>query len=390
MTCRSLPDTRVAAHAVQSVLRHATRGVTVVLLCAIPAVAHAQGRIQGIVRDSAGARIAGAELRIVGTPTTTLSDEDGTFTFGSVPAGTRTVSFKRIGFAPATIDIDVRDGATVPATIVVREVARELPSVVVRASREHRYTGYLAGFYQRRDQGFGRFLTADEIMRTHPRLLSDVMRTLPGFNISYGRDGFAHVRLRGNTCWPVVVLDGMPAVAAEFDVDDISPEDVAGIEVYASAATVPVQFVVPFGPTACGTIAIWTHHPEPPQRTAKVTARQLDSLVATLTVYTADQVESPARTDPTSPVAPAYPDSLYRARIAGHVIAEFVVDPDGHARPATIGVVSSTDPAFTLAVRQAIVAAHFIPARRQGAAVPQIVRQSFDFVVPETLQRNGE
>ena len=398
MTCRSLRDARVAAHALRfaaqhamrHTVRHAARGVIVVLLCAVPVVAHAQGRIQGIVRDSAGARIAGAELHLVGTTAATLSDESGGFAFSGVPAGTRTVSVRRIGFAPASVEIDVRDGATAPATIVVREVARELPSVVVRASREHKYTGYLAGFYERRDRGFGHFLTSDEIMRTHPRMLTDVLRNVPGVRVMFAPDGTTHVRLRGNTCWPVVVLDGMPAVAAEFDVDDVSPEDVAGIEVYGGAAAVPVEFVVPFGPTACGTIAIWTHHPEPPERTPKVTARQLDSLVATLAVYTADQVETPARTDPAAPVTPAYPDSLYRARIAGHVIAEFVVDADGRARPGTIGVVASTDPAFTVAVRQAIVAARFIPARRQGAAVPQIVRQSFDFVVPAPLQRNGE
>jgi len=41
-------------------------------------------------------------------------------------------------------------------------------------------------------------------------------------------------------------------------------------------------------------------------------------------------------------------------------------------------------------VRQAIAAAHFVPARRHGAPVPQIVRQSFDFVVPANLQRSGE
>lgn len=358
-------------------------------ICVTPAVARAQGRIDGVVRDTAGARIVGAEVQLVGTSLATVTDENGAFAFAAVPLGTATVRVRRIGFAPQTAAIDVRNGTNAPVSIIVREVALELPSVVVRASKEHKYTGYLAGFYERRDRGFGHFLTADEITRTHPLELTDVLRTVPGINVLAGMDGVMHVRLRGNTCWPVVVLDGMPAIAAEFDVDDIAPEDVAGIEVYGGAAAVPIEFVVPFGPTACGTIVIWTHHPEPKVKTAHVTARELDSLVASLSVYTADQVDTPARTDPTSPVSPAYPDSLYRARVAGHVIAEFVVDADGHARQGTIGVVSSTDPLFTASVRQAIVAARFIPARRQGMPVPQIVRQSFDFVVPPAMQRGG-
>lgn len=363
-------------------------------LCATATIAHAQqaqmGRIKGVVRDSAGARIVGAEVRVGGSSLATVTDENGAFAFLEVPVGTVTLHVRRLGFAPASFDVPVHTGDAQSVALTVREVARELPGVVVKASSDHRYTGYLAGFYQRRDRGFGHFLTADEITRTHPLELTDVLRTVPGLSVSYGPYGITHVRLRGNTCWPVVVLDGMPAVAAEFDVDDIAPEDVAGIEIYGGAAAVPAEFVVPFGPTACGTIVIWTHHPEPKQKTAHVTARQLDSLVASLSVYTADQVDTPARTDPAAPVSPAYPDSLYRTRVAGHVIAEFVVDVDGHARQGTIGVVSSTDPLFTTAVRDAITAAKFIPAQRQGSAVPQLVCQSFDFVVPAAMQRSGE
>jgi len=338
------------------------------VLCATPLVAHAQGRIQGVVRDSAGARIVGAEIRLAGSSQATVTDDKGAFDFAGVPAGTARLSVRRLGFAPGSFDVQVHDGATTPVAITVREVALELSSVVVHASREHKYTGYLAGFYQRRDRGFGHFLTGDEINRTHPLELTDVLRTVPGISVTSGPYGVTHVRLRGNTCWPVVVLDGMPAVAGEFDLDDITPTDVAGIEVYGGAAAVPAEFVVPFGPTACGTIVVWTEHPEPAGRhTEPVTPAQLDSLVASLTVFTADQVDSPARTDPASPVSPAYPDSLFRARVAGHVIAEFIVDANGHAREGTIGVVSSTDPLFTIAVRQAIAAAHFVPARRHGA-----------------------
>lgn len=365
------------------------RAVLLLALAAAPVAARAQGRIEGTIRDTAGALIAGASVRVSGTRIAATSDEDGTFRLDLVPAGTVAVSVRRLGFAPDTVRVVVNNGSTTPVTITVREVARELPAVVVRANRQHRYSGYLAGFYERRDAGFGRYITADEIAARQPRLLTDVLRTLPGVRIAYDAYGQTHIRLRGNACAPVVWLDGMAAVAAEFDVDAVAPTDVAAFEIYSGAATVPVEYVVPFGPTACGTILIWTKHPEPPQRGAHVTAAQLDSLVATLEVFTADQVDTPARADTAAPVAPVYPDSLYRERVSGHVIAEFVVGPDGRARPGTIGVVSSTDPLFTAAVRQAIVQARFIAARRNGAPVPQVVRQSFDFLIPAALKRGS-
>jgi TonB family protein len=385
---RRLPRARVARR--RAARLFAARLFAVALVPAaliVPRVARAQGRLEGTVRDSAGAQIAGADVRVVGTRLSTVSGEDGTFHLNMVPSGTAALSVRRLGFAPDTVRVAVHDGATSTIGIVVREVARELPSVVVRAQRQHRYTGYLAGFYERRDRGFGRYITADDIAQRNPRQLSDMLRALPGIYVGTDRFGQTHLRLRGNTCAPVVFLDGTPAVAAEFDVDALSPDDVSAIEVYSGPASVPAEFVVPFGDTACGTIVIWTRHRDPPQRTASVTAEQLDSLVASLTVFTADQVDTPARADSSAPASPSYPDSLYRERVSGHVIAEFVVDPDGRARPRTIGMVSSTDPLFSSAVREAIVGARFIPARRHGMAVPQVVRQSFAFVIPEGLHQ---
>lgn len=341
----------------------------------------AQGQIAGLVRDTTGAGIAGAQISIAGIDLRVESDASGRFVLARVPTGPTMLFVRRLGFTPTSVAVVVRSDSTVSVTVTVAEIARELSPVVVRAQRPSHYTGYLAGFYERRDRGFGRFITGDEIRKRDPIQLTDMLRSVPGIRVSSPGVGDASVRIRGNQCAPLVWLDGMAAAAAEFDIDALSPISIAGIEIYSGIASVPGEFVMPFGRTPCGTIVIWSRQGE--RRPGKtLTAAQLASLVANLQAYTADQVEEAVRTDASAPVAPLYPESLYKARVPGRVVVEFVVDTTGQADVSTLGVVSSTDPLFTEAVRRAFPAARFRPARLGGRPVPQVVRQPFSFVVP--------
>lgn len=340
----------------------------------------AQGRIVGDVRGTGGAGIFGAQISIAGSEFRTDSDTAGRFVLAGVPVGTTTLLVRRLGFAPASVTVLALRDSTVHTTVTIAEVAPGLAPVVVRAVRPTHYTGYLADFYERRDQGFGHFITGDEIARQSPYRLTDMFRTTPGVNLSQTATGTS-VRMRGNRCAPLVWLDGAPAAAAEFDVDVLVPTSIAGIEIYPGVAGVPPQFVMPFGRTACGTIIIWSRRGEPRQRST-MTVAELAALLTSLQVYTADQVDEPARADTAAPVVPVYPEELYKSRTPGQVIVEFVVDTMGKAEPETFGVVSSTDARFTAAVRAALASARFTPAVRAGRKVRQIVRQPFSFVVP--------
>ncbi len=78
--------------------------------------------------------------------------------------------------------------------------------------------------------------------------------------------------------------------------------------------------------------------------------------------------------------------ALFAEGIRGLVVAEFVVDTVGHIEGSTIGLVSSTHPLFSDAVRLALGRATYLPALRDGRAVRQIVQQPFDFVVNRQLR----
>jgi protein TonB len=63
----------------------------------------------------------------------------------------------------------------------------------------------------------------------------------------------------------------------------------------------------------------------------------------------------------------------------GQVLAEFIVDSEGRVEQDSFGIVSSTHPLFSAAVRSVITSLVFRPAVRGGKLVRQLVHQPFDF-----------
>jgi TonB family protein len=109
----------------------------------------------------------------------------------------------------------------------------------------------------------------------------------------------------------------------------------------------------------------------------------LDSLIASQEVYTAEQVDV-AVAPLGDGTVPGYPDSLWEAGVSGRVVAEFIVGTDGLVEQSTVGIVSSTHAAFTEAVRSALEVAEFSAAVLNGRAVRQVVHLPFDFRAPHS------
>jgi periplasmic protein TonB len=76
---------------------------------------------------------------------------------------------------------------------------------------------------------------------------------------------------------------------------------------------------------------------------------------------------------------PDYPKGLQRAGISGDVVVEYIVLPTGRADSASVRVIASTDPAFTMSVIKSVLSASFKPAHRSGRTVPVLVRQTIRF-----------
>jgi TonB family protein len=360
--------------------------ITALLVVAAPASGQS-ATVSGVVRDTVGLFIAGAEVTVDGGSARAVSGEDGSYVLHGLTAGNLRLRIRRLGFRPAVMDVEVPTTGLVDVEIQLVQVVTRLAAVSVLARRDA-FESRLAGFYERRDRKVGHFVSRDRIERTHSFSFTDLLREIPGVKIRPIGNIQKAVRIRGSSCPPLVFLDGMAAAAAEFDLESIDPGMVEGIEVYSGSATVPAEFAGPRNLDRCGVVAIWSspsrsrrRRPDPKATVDSRAAIDLDGMVGRGEAFTAAQVDS-AVTLVDGGLAPEYPIPLYRDRRGGRVLTEFVVDTTGAVVPGTIGVIASTHPLFSLSAREALLRAQFTPARRQGALVRQVVQLPIEFVYP--------
>ena len=341
----------------------------------------ATGSINGRVLDPAGRAVAGAELTIPGSTVRVETDDTGEFRLKNVPAGDLSIRVRRLGFKPDTSIINVLAGQTVPLMIALQPLPVVLAPMTILGKH---YTGRLASFYQRRDRGMGHYYTRDEIEKRNPANTTDLLRTVPGIRLQPLGFGRQTLRFRGARCPPLVWIDGSPLGAGEFDIDNVPTRSIEAMEIYTGIAALPSEFTAgPTTTTSCGTIVIWSRQGEPRSRKrskGESAAAEIQRLVESLAVYTADQVDQPARADSNRRVVPIYPHDLYRTATAGEVLVEFVVEPDGSVDMDSFNVVWTTHPAFGESVKRSVRETAWIPGIKQGRTVRQVLQQPFKFV----------
>jgi TonB family protein len=348
------------------------------------AQAQANGQVSGVVSDSADVPIASAEVRITGWPYPATTDARGVFTFAHVPAGEATLSVRRLGFVPSSVTLRLNDANAGVKGIVIRlaHLPTFLKTVTVESKRMN-YTGRLAGYYQRLEKkSNGYFITREQIDRENPRSLQQLLQNVPAISGNRMRGGGAGVRMRGRNCAPLVWLDSTPMPAGEVDLNGLSPQTIQGIELYLGSTTAPARYTLNRDASSCGTIIIWSRGPDTEPEPVNHRARKdLERMIASLSVFTADQVDVKAQ-PLQNPMPVSYPPSLFAEGIAGSVVAEFVVDTAGVVEEGTVGIVSSTHPLFSAAVKLAVESAKFTVAQKGGTRVRQLVQQPFLFVPP--------
>lgn len=216
--------------------------------------------------------LAGQELKRSET------DEEGRFRIEGLPPQLVRVQVRLIGYRSFNRSLNLYAGrvanveyALEPSEVILDEIVVEEAAPTV--------TGWV-GFEERRKLGFGTFFNETDLERFAGRALPDIVRGASGIRIVRGRanEAFAVSNRRrvggpgpsGNRdCFLQVVVDGMiywsPDVGGEVTFRSGPPPDlgrfmatreVAGLEVYAGMAGVPVEFRR--DGVQCGTLVIWT------------------------------------------------------------------------------------------------------------------------------------
>jgi len=236
-----------------------TASLTLIAVIAASSVAAQEtGSLSGRVSGADSTPLPRARVAIVGTDLVTVADANGVFSFKSVPRGSRELDVRLLGYSPQRVPVDVRAGESLfvhTSLVAIEPVA--MPSVAVVA----RYSGPLRGFEERRQNGPGTFITRDEIVRLHPRHVTDVLRRVPGLQIRpvagfYGEN--LAVMLRGSRCPVMFYVNGSPLPIAEVAINNyVAAEELMGVEVY-STSEMPAQFNSGAGGAKCGMVGLWT------------------------------------------------------------------------------------------------------------------------------------
>jgi TonB-linked SusC/RagA family outer membrane protein len=206
--------------------------VTLVAL-ALPtqlAWAQATGTIAGRVTSTTGQPVSNAQVTVVGTRLGAISNVEGRYLIGNVPAGTQTVRAQRIGFAMRQQTVLVTPGQTVTADFQLTPAATTLAEQVV--------VGYTT--QQRRDISDAvSNVSGDELRNQQVATVEEGLRgRVPGVQINAsgepGRPALVIIRgqnFLGNPT-PLYVVDGMYL----RENPNLNPDDIESIEVLKDAS----------------------------------------------------------------------------------------------------------------------------------------------------------
>lgn len=215
-----------------------------------PAPLRGSAELSGVVRAPSGQPLKDAQVRVHESGSLAITDSLGRYSLRELPGGTQILEVKRIGYLVGQVPVQLRSGTPTQQDVRLLRIVN-LDSIRVVAQRS-RYRDFERN--KRSYGGFGRYLTQDDIERTHPIETSDLVRMAIGFRVvgtglnAKVISSRGSISLLGGQCESNIVIDGMP----RQDINLVNARDIGAMEMY-RGQTAPVPYE-----SACGTIMIWT------------------------------------------------------------------------------------------------------------------------------------
>lgn len=208
-----------------------------------------------------------AEVTVLRTTVKITTNNRGRFRFTDVPAGQYLLIVKRLGYRPTSSVIDVPGGDTVRLSYSLERAAQGLAAVNIT---EKKQSVRMLEFDQRRREGNGEFFTSEQLEKRAALSVADILRyartmTITPDNSHNGnlialskREGGGLNSVAGGAAYcPMQVVVDNVQMPSGFPMDLLPPPKmIAGIEVYAGAASAPMQFGG--NDRRCGMILVWT------------------------------------------------------------------------------------------------------------------------------------
>ena len=213
--------------------------------------------VSGVVILEGNPPEAISRVEVEGTTIAAVTDAKGEFTLRNLPAGTRNIVARHLGYAVQSKAVDLNPHEQQHVTIKLPKYVAMMDPVLVTARRNLALDK--VGFNMRKKSGFGYFLDGDRIANMHAFYVSDILRRVPGIRVGYGPHGDAVIsstRDLGRSCVDYWV-DDIPFPEIEpGDINHfVNGGEIVAAEVYQSG-TAPAQYMRNGG--SCTTIVLWT------------------------------------------------------------------------------------------------------------------------------------
>jgi hypothetical protein len=216
------------------------------------------------------APLRGAYVSVMRTPLSVATGPNGRFRITNIPVGQYILIVKRAGFHSTSQVLEVSAKDTLRLSYILgTPAANELAPIVI-TERAVAMSPRMKEFEARRKRGEGEFMTEDQINKHNPGFPTELLRLFSSISVQPTSGGGGEyiyypvsARATGGmtptgqaTCFMTVFVDNVP-MPAPFNLDLLpSPREMAGIEVYAGSATMPVQYASLN--RGCGVILVWT------------------------------------------------------------------------------------------------------------------------------------
>jgi outer membrane receptor protein involved in Fe transport len=164
------------------------------------------GSVAGRVVDQQGTGISGAQVFLIRPAVSTQTRSDGGFTLDRVPAGTRVVHVRMLGFSPDSATVEVSAGQRASQDFTLRRDPLQLTEMVVTGTTTPRQN--LAASVAVTT------LSSQEVEEAAPRSTTEMLRYVPGFTRveSSGGEVNQNISMRGilGVEYVMFMEDGMP------------------------------------------------------------------------------------------------------------------------------------------------------------------------------------
>jgi hypothetical protein len=220
--------------------------------------------VRGMVRADDGRGIPLAEVSDHASGMKVSADSSGAFVLPDVPVGDRIIDVRRIGFGAQQFPITLVAGKNRNVALMLPPITQALPDVNIadRLAKPARYanTRRYDEFYTRRAQGFGTFLTREDIDRKFKTNTPELLQGVPGMKVKRIGNEW---RIQSLQCqmgfgedpqkWIRVFIDGMD-VGDASELTTVNPAQIEAMEIYKGPAELPAEA----RGKGCAAIFIWT------------------------------------------------------------------------------------------------------------------------------------